>query len=72
MTEPSLYVLGQPSNAHTYHTTDDPAQCRKIQQSLNDPRPASESLVEWHDLPECQYCSGEYEPWSKGAVVANE
>ena len=64
----NYYVLGQPSNAHTFHSTDNPEQCRKLEQSKNTPRPVSQSLVDWHDLEECEYCSGDYEPWSKGQV----
>jgi len=62
-------LLGQPSNAKSFHTQE----CRTVRKSPNDPKEASQSLIEWHGLDECTYCSGEYTATSEAnAVVANE
>ena len=51
-------LLGQPSNAHSYHTQE----CRTVRASSSDPKEASVSLIEWHGLEECEYCSGTHTP----------
>jgi len=51
-------LLGQPSKAHSYHTRE----CRTIKMSKHEPKKATKSLIEWHGLEECDYCSGVYEP----------
>ena len=55
-------ILGQPSNARSYHTR----HCRQIRRSDGTPKTATQSLIQWHGLEECQYCSGEYE--TTGAI----
>ena len=62
-------LLGQPGNAHSYHTKE----CRVVRGSENEPKEASQSLIEWHELEECEYCSGVYRPVGKtGTVVADD
>jgi len=62
-------LLGQPSNAYSYHTRE----CRVVKMSKHEPKEASKSLIEWHGLEECKYCSGVYEPdGAANTAVINE
>jgi len=62
-------VLCQPSNALAYHTKE----CQKVKSSKNTVRDATENMIEWHDLPECQYCAGTYQAGGgKKKVVLND
>ena len=54
------YVAVRPAKAGCYHTTDDPEQCRTIKQKDGEVREVSDAAVEWHELEECQHCSGEF------------
>jgi len=41
--------------------------------SKHEPKEASKSLIEWHGLEECKYCSGVYEPdGAANTAVINE
>jgi len=51
----------QPSNALSYHTEE----CRTIRMADKN-RAVSWSLIEWHDLEECEYCAGTYENYKGG------
>ena len=52
-------ILGPPRKAHSYHTR----HCRTLTNSdESNLREATQSLIDWHELDECRFCSREYEP----------
>jgi len=58
-------LLGQPSNAHSYHTR----KCRTVKMSKHEPEEASQTLIEWHGLEECKYCNRTHKPDSSANTV---
>jgi len=61
-------LTSQPSNALSYHTEE----CQKVKSSKNTVREATENMIEWHELEECEYCAGTYEASGGPKVVAHE
>jgi len=61
------HLASRPSNARSYHTEE----CRTIKMSDTN-RAVGWSIVDWHNLEECEYCAGTYENYTGGGVKADD